>query len=55
MKRRCLKCLKTTVKELTCCGCEEVKNMQDFSPPMLTMPRDAAICLACQQSASRRG
>ena len=49
-KRRCLKCLKTTVKELTCCHCEVVRNSQKFSHAMLTMPRDAAICQACQQA-----
>ena len=48
VKRRCLKCLKTIVKELTCCGCEEVKDVQDFSAAMVTMPSGAAVCLACQ-------
>ena len=54
-KRRCLKCLKTAVKELTCCRCKQVKEVQDFSAAMLTMPSNMAACLACQRSTGRVG
>ena len=47
-KRRCLKCLKIAVKELTCCRCAEVKDVLEFDPVMITMPSSAAVCRACQ-------
>ena len=51
--RRCLKCLQALVTEMTCCRCEEIKPAAEFSAAVITMPPDAAVCLACQDEIKR--